>query len=52
MAKVAHLSQVTALFTDALPDEQWRKRLVESGAAIRLVAGGEAPLKLGSAEAD
>ena len=41
MAKVAHLSQVTALYADALPDATWHKRLTESGATIRLAAGGE-----------
>ena len=36
MAKVAHLSQVTALYADTLPDASWHKRLTDSGATIRL----------------
>lgn len=39
MAKVAHLSQVTALYADALPDPTWHKRLTETGATIRLAEG-------------
>lgn len=39
MAKVAHLSQVTALYADALPDSTWNKRLTESGATVRLASG-------------
>lgn len=38
MAKVAHLSQVTALYADALPDSSWERRLLESGATIRLAS--------------
>lgn len=34
MAKVAHLSQASALFTDALPDPSWAKSLGESGVRI------------------
>jgi len=40
MVKVAHLSQAEALFTDALPDEDWAARLAETGARL-VVAGGE-----------
>jgi DeoR family glycerol-3-phosphate regulon repressor len=43
MAKVAHLSQVTAIYTDALPDPLWRDRLTESGASIRLATDHNAP---------
>lgn len=37
MAKVAHLSQVAAVYSDALPDAAWAKRLEEAGAVIRVV---------------
>ena len=35
MARVAHLSQVAALYTDAIPDAEWELSLVEAGATIR-----------------
>ncbi len=35
IARVAHLSQVAALFTDAVPDGNWAKTIKESG--VRLV---------------
>jgi DeoR family glycerol-3-phosphate regulon repressor len=45
MARVAHLSQVTALFTDALPDGPWARTVAEAG--VRLVLphrpGGASP---------
>lgn len=37
MAKVAHLSQVTALFADDLPSSRWHERLRELGVDLRLV---------------
>jgi DeoR family glycerol-3-phosphate regulon repressor len=38
MAKVAHLSQVSAVFTDALPAEAWRQMIADVG--TRLVVAG------------
>jgi DeoR family glycerol-3-phosphate regulon repressor len=35
MARVAHLSQVAALYTDAMPDAEWERSLAEAGATIR-----------------
>lgn len=40
MARVAQLSQATALFTDALPNRQWHDSLTESGATLRVVGTG------------
>ena len=37
IAKVAHLSQVSALFTDALPSREWHDRLAEIGVDLRVV---------------
>lgn len=36
MAKVAHLSQVTAVYTNTLPDQDWARRLADAGATVRL----------------
>ena len=36
MAKVAHLSQAAALYTNATPDSEWERLLTEAGATIRL----------------
>lgn len=49
MARVAHLSQVTALYTDALPDALWSKRLIENGANIRVAGGTDNSQRLVSA---
>jgi DeoR family glycerol-3-phosphate regulon repressor len=43
MAKVAHLSQVAAVYSDALPDASWASRLTEAGATIRLAVAKAAP---------
>lgn len=41
MARVAHLSQVTALYTDRMLEPSWMESLTESGATIRVAAGSD-----------